>query len=97
MLSKYRVLSCGQDRLARVWQLQGTNLQKLGDLKHNTQVVNAIEIDANKDLVATVTTQGYVHIWDLASSKGWHQHQRLMKFDSERLINANAMESYDYL
>jgi WD40 repeat protein len=68
MLSKYRVVSCGHDRQARVWQLQGTNLQKLGDLQHNTQVVNAIEIDADKDLLATITTQGYVHIWDLANT-----------------------------
>jgi hypothetical protein len=55
-----------------VWQLQGTNLQKLGDLQHNTQVVNAIEIDADKDLLATITTQGYVQIWDLANTLGYH-------------------------
>jgi len=35
MLSKYRVVSCGVDKLAKVWQLQGSNLQKIFELPHN--------------------------------------------------------------
>lgn len=64
LLSKYRILSCSADKTARVWQLQGTNMQKLADLIHTANVVSAVELES-ADMVAVVTQLGYVSIWDL--------------------------------
>jgi len=77
LLSKYRIVSCSADKTARVWQLQGVNMQKLIDLAHTANVVSAVEIES-ADMVAVVTQLGYVYVWDL--QKPTHP-TRVLKFE----------------
>ena len=44
IISKFRLITCSNDKQATIWQLQGPNMSKVRDLPHNSFVVGAVEL-----------------------------------------------------
>jgi WD40 repeat protein len=97
LFSKYRLLSCSNDKTARVWQLQGSNMQKIADLEHNSPVIESVEL-CYKDWAATITQQGYVSVWDLFSVISAQEVKavKLYKFESNKVAFCRSLKDYDF-
>eukprot|EP00347_Sterkiella_histriomuscorum_P010394 403376468 len=104
LISKYRLISCSNDKNATSWQLQGSNMTKLCDFPHNSFVVSAQELNsADQDLLLTCTMQGYIFIWNMQQSQSQQIHGnqaiplKTFKLEAPKsVLQTMLIQDYDY-